>query len=140
MKQHIYIAGKISNEIQARGYIYCYNKFQAIERSIAREFPDAIIFNPMKFCKTNWSWIRCMILCCFILVFRCRKVYFNWDWPESKGARTENRLARLTRKKIFYVIMDNSDMLYLKPMVRVRNLKKLNIYERDKSRIDGATL
>lgn len=50
---------------------------------------------------TEFSWSVCMMVCLWHLS-RCSYVYFLRDWPESRGARIEHKVARLLHKKIIY--------------------------------------
>ena len=47
------------------------------------------------------SWSLCMIVCLWHLA-GCSYVYCLNDWKESRGARKENRVARMLGKKIIY--------------------------------------
>ena len=59
------------------------------------------IVNPVNVCDPSWSWTRCMAACLPRLL-RCSHVYFLIGWNNSRGARLEHRIARLTRKTIIY--------------------------------------
>ena len=46
-------------------------------------------------------WILCMLVCIYHLL-KCSYVYFLNDWKQSRGARIEHRIARVTHKQIIY--------------------------------------
>ena len=89
----VFISGKISG----LNYHVAYGKFSNAERTL-QQMGYATV-NPMKICKKNWSWLRCMIKCLWAIFF-CKKVYQLPDWKDSKGARIEYRWAKLLRKRI----------------------------------------
>lgn len=98
--KNIYIAGAVTSDINEHGYLHCYQKFENAEKTVAKYFPDAIIYNPMKLCKADWSWIRCMIVCLWVLIFKCDTVFFMDDYKSSKGAMIEFRTASIFEKRI----------------------------------------
>ena len=89
----VFISGKISGE----EYLVAYGKFSNAERML-QQMGYATV-NPMKICKKNWSWLRCMAKCLWAIMF-CDKVYQLEDWQESRGARIEYKWAKLLRKRI----------------------------------------
>ena len=89
----LYIAGKISGE----DYMNAYLKFDEAERKLK---PVAKAINPMKICDKDWSWLRCMVICLWNLIFKCNRIYMLPDWTESRGAKTELFVALLLRKEI----------------------------------------
>lgn len=89
----VFISGKVSGI----KYYVAYGKFSNAERML-QQMGYATV-NPMKICKENWSWLRCMIKCLWAIFF-CDKVYQLEDWKDSKGARIEYRWAKLLRKRI----------------------------------------
>lgn len=48
-----------------------------------------------------WPWAVCMAVCLWHLV-GCSHVYMLRDWRDSRGAKIENRTAKLLRKHIIY--------------------------------------
>lgn len=102
-KRVIYIAGSISSDIADHGYLKCYQKFENAEKTVAKYFPNAIIYNPMKLCKADWSWIRCMIVCLWVLIFRCDSVILLQDYKVSKGALIEKDVAIRFKKEIIEI-------------------------------------
>ena len=89
----VFISGKISG----LEYYVAYGKFSNAERML-QQMGYATV-NPMKICKKNWSWLRCMIKCLWAIMW-CKKVYQLEDWKDSKGARIEYRWAKFLRKRI----------------------------------------
>lgn len=89
----VFISGKISGE----EYYVAYGKFANAERTMQQMGYDTV--NPMKICRKNWSWLRCMTKCLWAIIF-CDKVHQLPDWKDSKGARIEYRWAKFLRKRI----------------------------------------
>ena len=89
----VFISGKISD----LDYYVAYGKFSNAERML-QQMGYATV-NPMKICKQNWGWVRCMIKCLWAIFF-CKKVYQLEDWKDSKGARIEYRWAKFLGKRI----------------------------------------
>ena len=89
----VFISGKISD----LDYYVAYGKFSNAERML-QQMGYATV-NPMKICKQNWCWLRCMIKCLWAIMF-CKKVYQLEDWKDSKGARIEYRWAKFLGKRI----------------------------------------
>lgn len=96
----IYIAGAVTSDIKENGYLKCYQKFEQAEKTITKCFPYAKIYNPMKICKAEWSWLRCMIVCLWVLIFKCDTAIFLDDYKKSKGAMIEFKTAVLFKKRI----------------------------------------
>ena len=92
-RMKVFISGKISGE----EYYVAYGKFANAERVLASMGYEVV--NPMKICKRDWSWVRCMIKCLWAIMW-CDKIYQLPDWKESKGARIEYKWAKLLRKRI----------------------------------------
>ena len=88
----VFISGKISG----LEYYVAYGKFSNAERML-QQMGYATV-NPMKICKKNWSWLRCMVKCLWAIIF-CKKVYQLPDWRESRGARIEYKWAKLLNKR-----------------------------------------
>ena len=104
MRTKIYIAGSVSKDVAQFGYLHCWGKFQKVEhllQSTARK--GAKIINPMKLCKGDWSWLRCMIVCLYHIIRHCAALYFLEDWRESRGARIEHFIAKLFKREIHYI-------------------------------------
>ena len=89
----VFISGKISG----LDYYVAYGKFANAERTM-QQMGYATV-NPMKICKRNWSWLRCMIKCLWAIFF-CDKIFQLPGWQESRGARIEYKWAKLLRKRI----------------------------------------
>lgn len=92
IRTKVFISGKISG----LEYNVAYGKFSNAERML-QQMGYATV-NPMKICKRNWCWLRCMIKCLWAIMW-CKKVYQLPDWKDSKGARIEYRWAKLLRKR-----------------------------------------
>jgi hypothetical protein len=88
----IYLAGKVSG----LKWEHAYQNFYLAEMANRNR---GHIINPMRICKANWSWIRCMIVCIYQLIFKCNRIYLQWNWTESRGAKIEVVVAILTRKE-----------------------------------------
>lgn len=88
----VFISGKISGI----DYYVAYGKFSNAERML-QQMGYATV-NPMKICKQNWSWLRCMVKCLWAIMW-CKKVYQLEDWKDSKGARIEYRWAKHLGKR-----------------------------------------
>jgi hypothetical protein len=89
----IYIAGKISN----MPYDVAVRNFWRAEKKLS---PKGETINPIRICKENWSWFRCMIVCIYYLIRHCDRIYLLDNWTESTGARIEVIVAIITKKKI----------------------------------------
>ena len=89
----IFISGKVSG-IE---YYVAYQTFANADRQLSSMGYQVI--NPMKICKKNWCWLRCMIKCLWAIIF-CDMVHQLPDWKDSKGARIECRWAKFLGKRI----------------------------------------
>ena len=89
----VFISGKVSR-IE---YYVAYQTFANAERTLAAMGYEVV--NPMKICKKNWNWLRCMVKCLWAIFF-CDKIYQLPNWQESRGARIEYKWAKLLRKRI----------------------------------------
>ncbi len=87
----IFISGKVSG----LEYYVAYQTFANADRQLSSVGYQVI--NPMKLCRKNWSWVRCMIKCLWHLTW-CDKIYQLPNWKGSKGARIEYRWAKLLNK------------------------------------------
>lgn len=88
----IYLAGKVSG----LSLIEAYQNFAMQDK----EFSSiGKTINPMHKCHPNWSWIRCMIVCIYYLVFHCNRISLQSNWQQSKGAKIEVLIAIITRKE-----------------------------------------
>lgn len=92
LRTKVFISGKISG-IE---YYVAYQTFANADRQLSSMGYQVI--NPMKICRKNWSWARCMIKCLWAIYF-CDKIYQLPGWQESRGARIEYRWAKLLRKR-----------------------------------------
>lgn len=89
----IFVSGKISGE----DYYKAYRKFSDAEKYL--ESLGYRVVNPMVLCKKHWSWIRCMAVCLWHLVW-CKGIYQLPDWRLSRGARIEYKIAKLLGKMV----------------------------------------
>lgn len=89
----VFISGKVSG-IE---YYVAYQTFANADRRLSSMGYQVI--NPMKLCRKNWSWLRCMAKCLWAIYF-CDKIYQLPNWQESRGARIEYKWAKLLRKRI----------------------------------------
>lgn len=89
----VFISGKVSG-IE---YYVAYQTFANADRQLSSMGYQVI--NPMKICRKNWSWLRCMAKCLWAIMF-CDKLYQLDNWQESRGARFEYKWAKFLRKRI----------------------------------------
>ncbi len=92
-RNKIYLAGKVSG----LKWEDAYQNFYMAE-SVNRN--RGFIVNPMRICKKNWSWLRCMIVCLYQLIVNCDRIYLQYNWTESRGAKIEVVVAILCGKEI----------------------------------------
>lgn len=92
-KIKVFISGKVSG----MPYMVAYGKFSNAERRLTTAGYKVI--NPCKICKEKWSWLRCMIVCLWHLIW-CDSIYQLDNWQDSKGARIEYRWAKFLRKEV----------------------------------------
>jgi hypothetical protein len=88
----IYLAGKISG----LGFVEAYQNFCDQE---LRFFGFGYCVNPMKICRYDWMWIRCMMVCLYHLVFKCNRISVQENWKQSRGAKIEVIVAIITGKE-----------------------------------------
>ena len=87
----VFISGKVSG-IE---YYVAYQTFANADRQLSSMGYQVI--NPMKICRKNWSWLRCMAKCLWAITF-CHKIHQLPNWEERRGARIEYRWAKLLNK------------------------------------------
>lgn len=85
----------ISGKVTGLKYYVAYQTFANADRQLSSM--DYQVINPMKICRKNWSWVRCMAKCLWAIIF-CHKIYQLPNWKESRGARIEYRWAKLLNK------------------------------------------
>ena len=98
----LYIAGPVSSVISKNGYLHCYYKFDKLTKRLEQTRMFDKIYNPMKLCSANWSWLRCMIVCLYYLIIKCDAIYMMPDWESSRGATIEHSVAKRLNKRIIY--------------------------------------
>lgn len=96
-RYHIRTKVFVSGMVSGLPYLVAYGNFSNAERSLSSM--GYTVINPMKICKKNWSWLRCMTKCLWAIMF-CDKIYQLDNWKESRGARIEYKWARLLKKRI----------------------------------------
>ena len=95
MNNKIYIAGRVSG-IKYETAKKNFSKYERYWRSRGYE-----VVNPIKLCKREWGWWRCMDVCLRHLL-KCSYAYFMPNYVYSKGARIELFFAKLLRKTIYF--------------------------------------
>lgn len=95
-----YICGSVTSHLQIYGYFMVTVKFQNAALFLQRL--DYKTVNPMELCKSNWSWIRCMIVCLYNLIKRCDSIYVLRDYKTSRGAKIELWVAKKLKYNIIY--------------------------------------
>lgn len=91
-KRKIYLAGKITG----LSFVEAYQNFCDQEHQMVGMGHTV---NPMKKCRYDWSWIRCMMVCVYYLLFHCNRISVQDNWKQSRGAKIEVIVAILTRKE-----------------------------------------
>lgn len=86
----IYISGRITGlplEVARKRFAEC-------EDRLREKYPDALICNPMKFCKYDErkTWAEYMRLCLAVLDM-CDALVLLPNWRESNGAQVEYHYA-----------------------------------------------
>lgn len=89
----VFISGKVSG----MDYYAAFKNFSEKEVILCRIGYDVV--NPTKLCKRHWSWLRCMVVCLWHLLW-CNCVYQLDNWQDSRGARIEYKFAKFLGKKI----------------------------------------
>lgn len=105
MVTRFYIAGKVSGE----NYADVVRKFDEAEKQIYEsinygdfQLGRVVVFNPISICDQSWCWLYCMLVCLqYVLVSQV--IVLLPDWRESRGARIEERFARLLGKTIWEI-------------------------------------
>lgn len=88
----VFLSGKVSG----MEYYVAYAKFCNADRLLSQMGYQVV--NPMKICKKNWCWLRCMIKCLWAIIF-CRKFHQLDNWRDSRGARIEYKWAKFLKKE-----------------------------------------
>lgn len=93
MNKKVFISGRVSGI----KYENTKKNFRKAEKLV--ELQGLYPVNPLKLCKPNWSWLRCMIVCLWNLA-KCDNVYFMRNYKKSRGARIEYKVAKWLDKTI----------------------------------------
>lgn len=94
----IFLSGAVSNISPIRAL----HNFNTAEYVLKNTDEIGRIINPMKICRGDWPWWLCMVVCLFNLIFKADSIYMLYNWKESRGARIEHKVARLTGKEVWY--------------------------------------
>lgn len=86
----------ISGKVTGIEYYVAYQTFANADRLLSQQGYKVI--NPMKICRKNWSWLRCMAKCLWAIMF-CHNIYQLPNWQESRGARIEYKWGKFLRKR-----------------------------------------
>lgn len=87
----------ISGQVSGLEYYVAYGNFSYADRQLSSMGYQVI--NPMKLCRKNWSWVRCMAKCLWAIIF-CHKIHQLPNWKGSRGARIEYKWARFLKKEV----------------------------------------
>ena len=101
MALKIFISGKVGKIVSEDHYNQIYNDFELREKYLKQFDSDYKIVNPMKLCKPSWSWLHCMVVCIWNLLF-CDAVYMMYGWQTSRGSRIEHNVAKILNKYVLY--------------------------------------
>ena len=90
-----------SGKISGLPYLTAYNNFLAADKQIRAMCYDPV--NPMAECWLNPDapWILHMAVDLWKMLW-CEAVFFQKNWPDSRGARIEYKLALTLGKTILY--------------------------------------
>lgn len=91
--KYVFISGRVSGI----KYENAKKNFRKAEKLM--ELQGLYPVNPLKLCKQDWSWLRCMIVCLWHLA-KCDNVYFMRNYKKSRGARIEYKVAKWLGKTI----------------------------------------
>ena len=100
--EKIFISGPVSSIIKDRGYMAAVLDFENAEARLNAKYPDAEIVNPMKICRAEWGWLRCMAKCLFKL-YGCDTIAMMHNWQNSRVSRIERCFAVRWRMKIIRI-------------------------------------
>lgn len=93
-KMRVYIIGKVSG-LERQVYL---NNFARAEKALSNAGFRTI--NPTRLCKPEWSWLRCMLKCLSVLIFKANAIYRTQSWKDSRGGKIEVKVAKFFHKKI----------------------------------------
>lgn len=89
----------ISGRVSGINYEYAKRNFKKVEKALVKQGYEVV--NPTKFCKKEWSWLRCIIVCLWHLT-KCDAVYFLRNYKNSKGAMIEYKIAKILGKLMYF--------------------------------------
>ena len=89
----------ISGAISSRDYTHAFHHFVRLEKRFLNSGYN--VWNPMRNCNVNWSWLRCMIVCLYNLA-KYDAVIFLEGWENSLGSNIEYRVAKLLGKELIF--------------------------------------
>lgn len=87
----------ISGKVSGIPYYVAYGTFANAERKLSQMGYKVV--NPTRLCKKKWSWLRCMVVCLWHLIW-CDCVYQLQNWQDSRGAKIEYKWAKWLGKQI----------------------------------------
>jgi len=82
-----------------------YNRESFCKASWLLRFAGHVVLNPASLPLGLKYWHYMLI--CFAMIFVCDAVYMLAGWQQSKGARMEYKWAKLLRKKVSNILIDN---------------------------------
>ena len=94
MINKVFISGRISGI----KYENAKKAFAKREKKLSRIYDEVV--NPIKLCKRDWSWLRCMFVCLWNLI-QCDTVYFMRNHTKSKGCKVEKFVAHLFNRCVY---------------------------------------
>lgn len=115
MNNKIYIAGRITGDTNYKAKFlkaeeevsdFCFFDLHGVKAAIRIGSCEFEPVNPTHFTffgslLEKYSWTVSMAVCIHNLLW-CSYVYMLDDWKESRGARVEHRIAKLTGKILIY--------------------------------------
>ncbi len=95
MNNKVFISGRVSGlkpDTVRKNFARAEKKYKAIGYEVV---------NPIKLCKEEWSWLRCMVVCLWNLA-KCDYVYMIPNYKHSRGAKFELWFAYLLGKTVTF--------------------------------------
>jgi hypothetical protein len=94
MRNRVYIAGKVS------GLNNAYVRANFTIKKLYLQEAGYEVFCPIDVCQPHWSWIICMTICIFNLIFRCNKISLLPNWKHSRGEKIEYKIAKFLKYRL----------------------------------------